>query len=341
LLVDRGGSACGARAAEAPRLTPLRRAVAIARLSLLTAAVFAVTGATNAWGYVRKKTDAGIDEYWQLTCIPLTVYLNGFTDMTRDEVAKSIGAAAHTWSPSAVTCADGVSHPFLEIVTSMAPADAIPPTPAYDGRNTLLFYTPSRPYPPSEMSGIGISTVALTSTWARADGHIVDADVRINATDNFFANIDPNFVGTGGPPPLDLQNAVTHEFGHLIGLGHSCWNLFSDPTAPIDDQGVEVPTCDSAPPDVMQTVMFATIQGNLETSKRVLSPDDIRAACSIYPSTQDPHVCAYDTPNEGCGGCSAAQRPGGHFTIALLSVFALLALARAPTTPRARRADRG
>ena len=99
-----------------------------------------------------------------------------------------------------MTCADGVSHPFLEIVTSMAPDDAIPPTPAYDGRNTLLFYTPSRPYPPPEVSGISFSTVALTATWARADGHIVDADVRINAVDNVFANIDPNFVETSGSP---------------------------------------------------------------------------------------------------------------------------------------------
>ena len=300
----------------------MRRTAAIARLSLLTAAVFALTGATAAWGYVRKKTDGGIDEYWQLSCIPLTVYLNSFTDMTRDEVAKSVGAAAHTWSPSAVTCADGVSHPFLEIVTSMAPTDAIPPTPAYDGRNTLLFYTPSRPYPPPEVSGISFSTVALTATWARADGHIVDADVRINAVDNIFANIDPNFVATSVQSPLDLQNALTHEFGHLIGLGHSCWNQFSDTEQPIDDMGVPVPTCELAPDDVKQTVMFATIQGNLEISKRVLSPDDIRAACSIYPSAEDPHVCAYDMPNEGCG-CRTSPTPGA----SLLSVLALFALA--------------
>ena len=285
-----------------------------------------MTGATAAWGYVRKKTDGGIDQYWQLSCIPLTVYLNTFTDMTRDEVAKSVGAAAHTWSPSAVTCADGVSHPFLEIVTSMAPTDAIPPTPAYDGRNTLLFYTPSRPYPPFEISGITISTVALTATWSRADGHIVDADVRINAVDYFFANIDPGFVAANGQTPFDLQNALTHEFGHLIGLGHSCWNVFSDAEQPIDDMGVPVPICDSAPDDVMQSVMFANIQGNMETSKRVLSPDDIRAACSIYPSAEDPHVCAYDMPNEGWGcGCSAAPTPGA--SLASLSVLALLALA--------------
>jgi MYXO-CTERM domain-containing protein len=298
--------------------------------------MFAMTSATAAWGYVRKKTDGGIDQYWQLSCVPLTVYLNTFTQMTRDEVAKSVSAAAHTWSPTAVTCADGVSHPFLEIVASMAPDDAIPPTPAYDGRNTLLFYTPSRPYPPPEISGITSSTVALTATWARADGNIVDADVRINAQDNFFANIDPGFIATTGQSPFDLQNALTHEFGHLIGLGHSCWNLFSDAEQPIDDMGVPVPTCETAPDDVLQTVMVANIQSNMEISKRILSPDDIRAACEIYPSAEDPHVCAYDMPNEGCG-CRTAGAPGGA-SLALLSLLVLLigrrSRARARNGPR-------
>ncbi len=325
--VDRGGAARGARAAEAPRLTPLRRTAAIARLSLLTAAVFAMTGATPAWGYVRKKTDGGIDRVLAAELHPadrLPERLHGHDARRGRQVDRRRGAHLEPVRGDAAPTASRIR--FSRSSRRWRPTDAIPPTPAYDGRNTLLFYTPSRPYPPFEISGIAISTVALTSTWARADGHIVDADVRINAVDNFFANIDPGFIATNGQFPFDLQNAVTHEFGHLIGLGHSCWNLFSDTEQPIDDMGVPVPTCDTAPDDVVQTVMFATIQANLETSKRVLSPDDIRAACSIYPSTQDPHVCAYDTPNEGCG-CRTSPTPGGYVAIALLSVLALLALA--------------
>ena len=87
LGVGRGGTAGGARAAEAPPLTPVRRTAAIARLSLLTAAVFALTGATAAWGYVRKKTDGGLAEYWQPNCIQLDVYINDFAAMSRDEIA--------------------------------------------------------------------------------------------------------------------------------------------------------------------------------------------------------------------------------------------------------------
>ena len=153
-----------------------------------------------AWGFVRKKTDGGLAEYWQPNCIQLDVYINDFAGMSRDEIAKSISAAAHTWSPTAVTCPDGSSHPFFEIVPSLAPANARAPRPGYDGHNTLQFYTAGSPYP--ENSALGGSTIALTSVWARADGHIVDADVQVNALDNTFANLDPGYVSADGTLPV-------------------------------------------------------------------------------------------------------------------------------------------
>jgi hypothetical protein len=264
--------------------------------------------------------------------VPIAIYQNSFTDMTRDEVAKSIAAAAHTWSPTSVTCPDGVSHPFLEIVPWIEPETALPPTPAYDGKNTLLFYTPSRPYPPFEISGISPQVLALTATWARADGHIVDVDVRVNATDNFFANLDPGNTGGNGQSPYDLQNALTHEFGHLLGLGHTCWSPFSDPEQPIDDNGVAAPYCDGAPPELKETVMFAMIAGNRELTKRTLSADDIRAVCDIYPDEQDPRDCTLDMPEDGCG-CRTTKGPAS----AAVSLIGLALTAMALTRRRARR----
>jgi MYXO-CTERM domain-containing protein len=312
------------------------RPAGIARQSLLMVAA-CVAMAPPAHGYVRSRVDGGIPKYWQTSCVPIAIYLNTFSDMTRDEVAKSVAAAAHAWSPTEVTCADGVSHPFIEIVPAMMPETSAPPKPAYDGHNTLLFYTALRPYPPPEVSGISFGVVALTSTWARADGHIVDADVRVNAVDNKFVNIDTGFVPPNGDGVMDLQNALTHELGHLLGLGHSCWAPFSDLEQPIDDQGVGVPYCDAAPADVRQTVMFALIDGNLETTKRHLSPDDIRAVCEIYPEEQDPHGCTLDMPDDGCG-CNAGD--GAAPVGAALAVLAGLGLAAARSR-RARRGDRG
>jgi MYXO-CTERM domain-containing protein len=304
-----------------------------ARLSLLIV-VASVAIASPARAYVRSLTDGGIPKYWQTSCIPIAVYQNTFTDMTRDEVAKSIAAAAHTWSPTAVTCPDGDSHPFLEIVPWIEPESTVPPKPGYDGQNTLLFYTPIRPYPPPEESGITIGVLASTSTWARADGHIVDVDVRVNAVDNFFANLDPGNTGDNGQTTFDLQNAITHEFGHLIGLGHTCWNPFSDRDQPIDDQGVPAPYCTAAPDELRETVMFAVIDGNREITKRKLSADDIRAVCDVYPDEQDPHTCAINTPNDGCGcHAGAGGAAGGGAWLALAGLIL--------TFRRARRADRG
>lgn len=290
----------------------------LARVGLLAAAAVAIVSAP-AWGYVRKKTDGGIDEYWQQNCIQLSVYINDFSGMTRDEIAKSVSAAAHTWSPTAVTCLDGVSHPFFEIAPSLAPAGTRAPRPAYDGHNTLQFYTVNSPYP--DTSNIGSSTIALTSVWARADGHIVDADIQVNAQDLTFRNLDPGWVNDG-TFPYDLQNALTHEFGHLLGLGHTCWDQLSDFDQPVDDMDAGVPQCFPPPDIVKETVMFATISSDAEVSKRYLSKDDIRGVCAIYPQSGDPKSCVLDMPDDGCG-CRAAGGTSGGAGLTLLTLFAL------------------
>ena len=206
--------------------------------------------------------------------------------MTRDEVAKSIGAAAHAWSPAAVTCADGVSHPYLEIVPSMAPDGAVPPTPAYDARNTLLFYTPSWPYPPAKSRGS-----RRTSSRSRRPGRAPTATSstptsRINAGRQRLREPRSRLrPPANGDMPFDLQNAMTHEFGHFLGLGHTCWTCSAIRSS---RSTTRAPRCRAAtprPPTCRQTVMFATIRpGSSRPRSASCRPTTSAAVCAIYPA---------------------------------------------------------
>jgi hypothetical protein len=296
----------------------------------IVAAVIALTIVTStAHAYVQNLNVSGLPEYWQASCVSVTVYTNGFSTMTRDEVAKSIGAAAQSWSPGAVSCPDG-GNPSIEIVTSMAPATTPAPAVAYDAHNSVVFVTEGWD-PDLE------SAVASTRVFARADGRIVDVDIQINAQWSDWANLDPGFDtnGLNNQAPFDLQNAVTHEFGHLLGFGHTCWSEFSDPARPIDDQGQGVPDCgDSAPEDVRQSVMYAIVDPlRLEVSKRVLSSDEIRGVCEIYPDTVAVPACALDTPNDGCG-CAAGEGDGAGLLALCAVTLCAIRMRRAPRAVR-------
>jgi hypothetical protein len=302
---------------------------------LLVAALVAL-GAGPAWGFVRTKTKAGIPIYWTAGCATATVYLNGFSMMTRDEVAKSIAAAAHAWSPSAVDCtgADGgFGHPSFEIVPTLAPPGAVPPRVRgdnqADGQNIVVFRTDGW-----EDDFHAEAALALTTVVQKSDGRILDADMEINAFDKAWGNLDPGSPLLAGPPEeriFDLQSAITHEFGHFLGLDHTCHGP-ADLTQMIDDDGNPVLDCAFASEPVQATVMFAVIDPK-DVSKRVLTLDDIAGVCTINSPGTAPRACALDVPDDGCGCAAAPRRPHAGAGMGALAALAAVALARA----RARR----
>ena len=307
-----------------------------ARVALVAlTALPAVLVAGSAWGYVRSRVENGCrvlgdgcyETAWSRsagTCIPVTIYLNGFDAMTPDEVAKSVAAAAHAWSPSSVTCPGALepTHPFLEIVPSLAPLDAAKPEAKSDARNVVVFET-------SEPLDDGV--IALTTLANKLDGRILDADVQINAVEFEFRNLDPG--SNVNVSAVDLQAAITHEFGHFLGLGHTCFEPGgSDLLPPINHLGDEVPFCNGAPADVESTVMFAIVQQE-DIRKRTLTADDVDGVCAIYPAAADPHRCVLDLPDDGCG-CQTGGA-GGRAPAALL-IGAWLTRGRARRGRRAR-----
>jgi MYXO-CTERM domain-containing protein len=295
-------------------------------------ALAAVTMARPAGAYVRAvadKTEQPV--YWSAPCAVVTIYLNGFTQLTSDQVAKSIAAAAQAWSPDVVTCpgagADGGSgHPSFEIITQLSSGGAVPHVGGgggSDGKNELIFRTTDWEYDPS--------AIALTSRNTDPSGRIFDADIEVNALPPYlngyvWANLDPGAASAaGGQTQMDLQTAITHEFGHFLGLGHTCFNEAVDlPPRPVDDLGQPVPDCvQGADIPEAQAVMWYLVEPD-SNNKRVLTDDDARGVCAIYPPTSTPAVCQFNLPDDGCGCRAGGQRPAatGALFLALGSLVA-------------------
>jgi hypothetical protein len=266
-----------------------------------------VLSARPAAAYVRYKTEAGIDFFWAQTCVPVTVYPNsmdpqnglGMAEMTPDQILQAASGAAAVWSADDNVCT------FLKIQVG-ASTDPTP-TAGYDHRNSLIFRTASwcKTGDPPGMCSYDAAALAITSVFVNTkDGHIRDADIEVNAKNFVWTDLDTDTSATA-QGKQDLQNALTHEMGHLVGLDHTCFTMG---TPPIDNKGQPVPNCEMASSTVRATTMFASaIPGDV--AKRTLEPDDKLAVCEIYPMASDPMVCptAGQLPPEA--GCACALAP--------------------------------
>jgi hypothetical protein len=283
--------------------------------------------ARPAAAYVRSVTSDPTNPvplYWTSSCETVTIYLNGLTAMTPDEVAKSIGAAAAAWGPDQVSCLGqtgdaSIGHPYFQIIPQLSTGGAVPVV-KNDGKNSIIFRTTDW--------DAGPEVLASTTVFREPSGKIVDADTEINAVPGIMptllANLDP-----GAPPPqngqlrVDLQTLMTHEFGHFLGLAHPC--VVSDPLGgggDNSDQPTNTPSCTGAPAASLAAVMYPIVDSE-SIAKRALTADDVAGVCAIYPPSMDPHSCTQNTPDDGCG-CATAGLGAGAGLAAVLAALALV-----------------
>lgn len=144
-------------------------------------------------------------------------------------------------------------------------------------------------------------TIALSTMFhVKNTGEIKSFAVEFNDTAFLF--------GTAGQEDrLDIQNTLTHELGHVLGLNHA---------------GIETPVYWE------QTMYYQASPG--ETSKQTLGPDDEAGICGLYGTDWAGLIEVEDT------GCSVAGGPDRKVAVNPAVFIGLVILAMLPIIYRRR-----
>jgi hypothetical protein len=273
----------------AARSHTLRRAAVVAALSSLLVSA-------NGAAYVRTRSpDGKFPLAWAAPHITMMLRTSGPQVVSADDFDGAARRAAATWSAPGLTST-------VEFTIGSSPDT--PPGTRFDQVNAISFRTDSwnEPMYPE-------SALALTTVWSR-DGQIVDADTEINAADPRFKwgvlPDDPSLAAMAAE--VDLQNALTHELGHVIGLSHPCFLGDAPAQAEVDEAGDPVLSCSdpTLPASIKTATMFPSSQDG-SIAERDLSPDEIRALHEIYPLRPTPPPSLGDRG----GGCRIAPAGAG------------------------------
>jgi hypothetical protein len=299
----------------------MKRALAVA-----VAATLLVAGATTASAYVRARTDKGVPVYWPGSCVFMQPDSAGTADLSNDQTFGAIQRAINNWNTAVA------GHAYAQLMyDTPAPLEA-----HLDGINTIKFRNDHWCHPnDAQVKDLCYPDVAagITTVFFVQDGHsnagaIEDTDIELNDI-NFQFVIEPNEgTLTGNRAPADLENTVTHELGHVLGLDHPCKPVNTLPQE-VDDNGNPPPDCNQIPAAEFQKITTATMYPTYtrgEISKRMPKADDVNGVANAYPLDKDPHSCKHTNLGDYNGGCSFAGTRGAPWAALALIGFVLVAL---------------
>lgn len=295
---------------------------ALLLVALWVSAISARPGAARAYVRMTAEGPGARPLAWAQSCVPLVPALRPPPGLLLTDVQQALGNAARNWNQPTAACS------ALSLLPS-APADrAARP----DDVNVVAFLTDrwGRGAVDYDPSALAVTIVTYqSSAGAPGDGTIGDADIELNAVDVYFARIDPDNPNAVQIPQdsqatrlADLENTLTHELGHVLGLEHTCWDHKTG-SPPRDDRGQPIVDCQGSrlPPAVLRTAMFPYAADG-ETSKRTISRDEVRGVCEPYPVGAPLAPCEQGID----GGCRAAPERGagaggGGVLLLFLAVF--------------------
>jgi hypothetical protein len=292
--------------------------------------------------FVPTRNDSSAPLHWAASWVFITPDSAGAPEVPGEGETEALTAALGTWNGSVEACS------YMRFVLKDRESLEV----GLDGKNTVKYRgekwcRPARGDTPEKCYNEGataITTLFFVDSADRADnGMILDADIEINSVHYAMAVGCETRCVTDARTGIveDLQNTLTHELGHVLGLDHTCWPLEPD-TAPLDADGQPAPQCrplSTLPEWVVEATMY-NYQEPMETKKRTPEADDIGGICATYALDDDPKLYEeVDVSTEGgccavAGGRVASRRgPAG---ILLVAFAALMLRARACSRNRRR-----
>ena len=178
--------------------------------------------------------------YWKNPCVSFYLNEEGTSHIAKDDVIRVVKKSIEAWNHPEVSSLE--SH-----YSGLTDEDRIGYNPyIQENANIIVFRDKEWNESPAMM--------ALTSVIQRnSTGEIYDADIEINTADYRYGIFEQD-----GSDVVDLENTLTHEIGHVFGLGHSLNT---------------------------KATMFP-YSGTGEIGMRDLDEDDLEAIHAIYPPGQ-------------------------------------------------------
>lgn len=255
--------------------------------------------------------DQGAPLYHPSQCVPYRIADGSSAKVPTTVLSEELARAFAAWTGPNAHCTPGIS--TIELAPVKRDVIASYKT-GQRGDNIVGFVQPWK-------HSTGETLALATLTFDANSGEIYDVDLEVND------EIAWSTAATPAADGFDLESALTHEAGHVLGLAHSS--------------------------DVDATMFASYTPGSV--AQRTLADDDMRGVCDVYPTRFARSTAAGTIPatecrlapgnaSDGCGdaqivhGCAAAPIPGGGTGAG--AAFVVLAISRAASWRRRRAARR-
>lgn len=275
-----------------------------------------MTAEQPAEGYVPSTTDvSGTRLRWMHSnCIFVRPSSTGSADINDGSDLEALRRATSNWETATASC----SYMTFNI---LEPIDDVELGFDKDGPNENVVVWVESEWA-HEPQAAAITTVFfIDNKGSDQDGRIIDGDIELNGA--FFT-----FSTTGDKSATDVENTLTHELGHLLGLDHPCDDGMRSPL-PKDNLGQPIPSCtpiSKLPLSLRESTMYNFAQPG-EIKKRTPEAGDVQGICDTYPIDKNPGQCVQ--VNLESGGCVVAATPddGSPTALVLLGLAVVLCAA--------------